>query len=86
MDTAAPASLDGKLADPAFHFRGGKRPKSYPAGVREWFDRGAERGLTAPTWPREYGGAGLSREEAGISIRSSRAESCRRPSWDSGSR
>ncbi len=29
-----------------------------------WLDRMAERGWTAPTWPREYGGGGLSRAEA----------------------
>ncbi len=28
-----------------------------------WLDRMAERGWTAPQWPREYGGGGLSREE-----------------------
>jgi alkylation response protein AidB-like acyl-CoA dehydrogenase len=26
----------------------------------EWFDHCAEKGFTAPTWPTEYGGAGLS--------------------------
>ena len=31
-----------------------------------WLDRMAERGWTAPTWPREYGGGGLSRGEAGV--------------------
>jgi alkylation response protein AidB-like acyl-CoA dehydrogenase len=31
-----------------------------------WLDRAAERGWTAPTWPKEYGGGGLDREEAGI--------------------
>ncbi len=31
-----------------------------------WLDRMAERGWTAPTWPREYGGGGLSRAEAAV--------------------
>ncbi len=31
-----------------------------------WLDRMAERGWTAPTWPKEYGGGGLSRDEAKI--------------------
>jgi len=31
-----------------------------------WMRRVAERGWTAPTWPKEYGGAGLSREQARI--------------------
>ena len=31
-----------------------------------WLDRCVARGLTVPTWPRDYGGAGLSREEEKI--------------------
>ena len=31
--------------------------------VRLWLERMAERGWTVPTWPKEYGGAGLSTEE-----------------------
>ena len=34
--------------------------------ARLWCDRAAERGWTAPTWPTEFGGGGLSREEAGV--------------------
>jgi acyl-CoA dehydrogenase len=66
MATAAPASLDGKAADPTFHVWGGKKPKYSNTDSRLWFERAVERGLTAPSWPREYGGAGLSREEAKI--------------------
>ena len=31
--------------------------------TRLWLDRMAEKGWTVPTWPKEYGGAGLSRAE-----------------------
>jgi len=31
-----------------------------------WLERMASKGWTAPTWPKEYGGGGLSREEAAI--------------------
>ncbi len=31
-----------------------------------WLDRAAERGWTAPMWPTEYGGGGLSKEEGAI--------------------
>ena len=31
--------------------------------AREWLNAAAERGWTAPTWPTEYGGGGLSYEE-----------------------
>lgn len=34
--------------------------------AKVWLERMADRGWTAPTWPSEYGGGGLSREEAQI--------------------
>jgi len=33
---------------------------------RLWLERMAERGWTAPSWPREYGGGGLGREQSKI--------------------
>src|SRR5262249_59201907 len=36
---------------------GGKKTR-YPDDVKRWLDVMAERGWTAPTWPREYGGGG----------------------------
>jgi alkylation response protein AidB-like acyl-CoA dehydrogenase len=44
---------------------GGKKGK-YPDDTRRWLAMMAERGWTAPTWPREYGGGGLSKEEAKV--------------------
>jgi acyl-CoA dehydrogenase len=37
---------------------------SYAPDVRRWLEVMAERGWTAPTWPRELGGGGLTRAEA----------------------
>jgi alkylation response protein AidB-like acyl-CoA dehydrogenase len=34
--------------------------------VRRWLDNCAERGYTAPTWPTEYGGGGLSPQQARV--------------------
>ena len=46
---------------------GGGRRATYPnPEVKLWLDRMAEKGWTAPTWPKEYGGGGLTKEEAGI--------------------
>ena len=36
--------------------------------TRLWLDRMAERGWTVPTWPREYGGAELTRDEYTVLI------------------
>jgi len=38
----------------------------YPADVKRWLDVMAERGWTAPTWPKPYGGGGLGKAEAKI--------------------
>jgi alkylation response protein AidB-like acyl-CoA dehydrogenase len=44
----------------------GGRKTVYEPGVKQWLDVMAERGWTAPTWPREYGGGGLDKQEARI--------------------
>ena len=44
---------------------GGKKTR-YPDDVKRWLDVMGERGWTAPSWPREYGGGGLSAAEAKI--------------------
>ncbi|HEX4336471.1 MAG TPA: acyl-CoA dehydrogenase family protein [Polyangiaceae bacterium] len=66
IDKNAPRSLVGKASDPAFQVWGGKKAKYPTPDARAWLERAAEAGLTAPTWPKEYGGAGLSREEGKI--------------------
>ena len=40
---------------------GQKRPSTNPEAY-VWLERMAERGWTAPTWPTEYGGAGLDKD------------------------
>ena len=44
---------------------GGRRPHP-SADARRWLEIMAERGWTAPTWPREIGGGGLSPEQAEV--------------------
>jgi alkylation response protein AidB-like acyl-CoA dehydrogenase len=44
----------------------GGRKGRYPEDVRRWLAVMAERGWTAPTWPREYGGGGLAKDEAKV--------------------
>ena len=46
---------------------GGGRRATYPnPEAKLWLDRMAEKGWTAPTWPKEYGGGGLDKEQAGV--------------------
>jgi alkylation response protein AidB-like acyl-CoA dehydrogenase len=44
----------------------GGRKAAYPAPVMRWLAVMAERGWTAPTWPKEFGGGGLSKQEAKV--------------------
>ena len=41
----------------------GSRKVTLEPDVRLWLARMAEKGWTAPTWPRQYGGAELNRDE-----------------------
>ena len=46
---------------------GGGRRATYPnPEAKLWLDRMAEKGYTAPMWPKEYGGGGLSKDDAGV--------------------
>ena len=45
---------------------GGRKAEFLNEDQRLWLERMAERGWTAPQWPVEYGGGGLSREEAKV--------------------
>jgi acyl-CoA dehydrogenase len=45
---------------------GGRNPSFKNDAQKIWLDRMAEKGWTVPEWPVEYGGGGLSREEAKI--------------------
>lgn len=59
----APASMRSVGAEDACW--GGRKEKRSPDAQR-WLDLNVERGWTAPTWPREYGGGGLSKAEAKV--------------------
>jgi len=45
---------------------GGRRWVFQSEPQKVWFERCLAEGLTVPTWPKEYGGAGYSREDAAI--------------------
>ncbi|MGZ6022025.1 MAG: acyl-CoA dehydrogenase family protein, partial [Rhizomicrobium sp.] len=45
---------------------GGRKATFKNPEQKLWLDRMAARGWTAPTWPKEYGGGGLSAEQARV--------------------
>jgi acyl-CoA dehydrogenase len=65
LEANAPAAMRTPPRSPDDICWGGRKAH-YPEDVTRWLDVMAERGFTAPTWPREYGGGGLSKAEAKI--------------------
>jgi alkylation response protein AidB-like acyl-CoA dehydrogenase len=61
----APKSLHGTRRGRFDGYWGGRKATPEP-DVRRWFDAALERRVTAPTWPVEFGGGGLSRDEARV--------------------
>jgi len=58
---------------------GGKQAVWVHPEQKLWLDRMAEKGWTAPTWPRKYGGGGLSKDEAIILDEEMADLGCRAP-------
>ena len=63
IDRTAPASLRDRAFSEDDICWGGKRWVFTSDDQKAWLEACAERGLTAPTWPEAYGGAGFSRAQ-----------------------
>jgi alkylation response protein AidB-like acyl-CoA dehydrogenase len=61
-----PASLQGRPASQVDGVWGGKKAVWSEPDTKLWLERAAEKGFTAPQWPKEYGGGGLSKDEAKV--------------------
>ena len=58
-----PKSLDAPMEAEEDAPWGGRNFKPANPDVKLWLDRMADKGWTAPMWPKDYGGGGLSAEE-----------------------
>lgn len=65
LDANCPAEKRGPMGEDD-HCFGGLRWRFRDEAQRLWLERMAARGWTAPEWPREYGGGGLSPVEGAI--------------------
>ena len=64
VEANSPEFLRGKASDPKAWAAGGRKASfTYPES-RDWLLAAADRGFSVPTWPEQYGGAGLARDEA----------------------
>ncbi len=77
LTASCPPSMRTPFAGEQDWVWGGRQPKFPSDDARLWLSRMAERGWTAPTWPRAYGGGGLSPDEATILDEELRALGCR---------
>lgn len=66
LEENCPASMRTPMKGEADFCWGGRKFKFQSDDQKKWLDRMASRGWTVPTWPKEYGGGGLSKDEAKI--------------------
>ncbi len=62
LEANCPASMRTRMVSGEAINGGNKRRSSNPEAY-VWLERMAARGWTVPTWPQEYGGAGLTKQE-----------------------
>ena len=62
LEANCPESMRTRMVE-GEHMNGGQQNKNPNPDALRWQAAMAERGWTAPTWPKEYGGGGLSTEE-----------------------
>jgi alkylation response protein AidB-like acyl-CoA dehydrogenase len=67
LEANCPPSMRGSaVTDDDSSIWGGRRAKWSNPEAKLWLDRMAAKGWTAPTWPQEHGGGGLSNSEARV--------------------
>lgn len=66
LQASAPMSIAGTMLSNDEGIWGGRKAVFPSPDARRWLEIMAERGWTAPAWPREYGGGGLSAPEAKV--------------------
>jgi alkylation response protein AidB-like acyl-CoA dehydrogenase len=66
LERNAPPSLVGAPGTELDGTWGGRKATWPNPDRKRWLERMAERGWTAPEWPRAWGGGGLTREEAKV--------------------
>jgi alkylation response protein AidB-like acyl-CoA dehydrogenase len=73
LEQNCPPGLVGRGANPLEGVWGGRKWTFSDPDRKRWLERMAERGWTAPSWPQEYGGGGLSPPEAKVLAQEMRA-------------
>ena len=79
LEAHCPASLVGRGDNALEGVWGGRKWKWADPDRKRWLETMAERGWTAPAWPQEYGGGGLSPAEAKVLSQEMRARRIPQP-------
>ncbi|MEZ5994929.1 MAG: acyl-CoA dehydrogenase family protein [Hyphomonadaceae bacterium] len=66
LEAQCPASMRAPMSSEEEIVWGGRKARFPSADAQLWLERMAERGWTAPSWPRDYGGGGLSHAESAV--------------------
>jgi alkylation response protein AidB-like acyl-CoA dehydrogenase len=77
LEASCPQEMRRPIKDDGEVCWGGRRFNFASDAQRQWLERMAGRGWTVPTWPREYGGGGLSSAEAKVLAQEQSALGCR---------
>ena len=79
IESNCPPAMRGPMRPGEVAVWGGRRQEFPDRAACEWLQAMAGRGWTAPAWPKECGGAGLSREEAAVLAEELRRVGARSP-------
>ena len=83
LETNCPPSQRQPIT-PEEQFWGGRRGCFPSADARHWYQRVRDKGWIAPSWPRQYGGGGLSPQQANIISREMKRIKARPPLYGIG--
>jgi len=84
LEANCPAEMRQPLGGEEDYCWGGRHARFQSDAQRLWLQRMGERGWTVPTWPRDYGGGGLTPQEAMVLQQEMRALGCRPALWSFG--
>ena len=79
LEANCPSEMRQPVADDQDVCWGGRNWKFKNDAQKVWLEKMAARGWTVPEWPREYGGGGLSKDEARVLREEMAALHCRPP-------
>lgn len=79
LEANCPAEMRTPIESDADICWGGRNPEWQSEAQKLWMERMGAKGWTVPTWPKEYGGGGLSKDEAKILAKEMKRIGARNP-------